>query len=93
LVWLSAVPLPDALSALNFKPLVFNDYMSFEPTCACIFFAIYESYYMIIEPRAAVSSDVVALHLPTPIIRSSSTFPNFSSPLPLQPHFHTDPMG
>lgn len=60
LVWLSTVPLPDALS---FKPLVFNDYMSFEPTFACIFFAVYESYYMIIEPGAAVSSDVVAYAL------------------------------
>jgi hypothetical protein len=56
-VWLSSVPLPDALS---FKPVVLNDYMSFEPTLASVFFAVYETYYLALEPGAAVSSDVVA---------------------------------
>ncbi|KIM25615.1 hypothetical protein M408DRAFT_331143 [Serendipita vermifera MAFF 305830] len=54
LVWLSALPLPEALSAFNFKPLVFNDYMSFEPTWACVFFIVYQTYYLILEPRAAL---------------------------------------
>lgn len=67
LVWLSALPLPDALSAFNFKPVILNDYMRFEPSSAWIFFAIYQGYYFILEPVAAVSCirrrAIVILHV------------------------------
>jgi len=54
LVWLSALPLPDALSSFNFKPIVLNDYIRFEPSCSWIFFAVYQAYYFTLEPVAAL---------------------------------------
>lgn len=55
LVWLSALPLPEALSALDFKPVYINKYMSFEPTWGCVFLLCYQTYYFMLEPMAAVS--------------------------------------
>ncbi|PVG03697.1 DUF962-domain-containing protein [Serendipita vermifera] len=54
LVWLSAVPLPSFLTALDFKPIYLNKYMSFEPNCADIFVLFYQTYYFTLEPSAAI---------------------------------------
>ncbi|CCA72830.1 hypothetical protein PIIN_06766 [Serendipita indica DSM 11827] len=54
LVWLSAVPLPESLQAFNLPSLYVNQYISFQPTCAWLFVAAYETYYFILEPVAAL---------------------------------------
>jgi uncharacterized membrane protein YGL010W len=55
------VPLPEFLSAFDIKPLIINDYMRFEPSSAWIAFAVYQGYYFILEPVAAVCGGSVNL--------------------------------
>ncbi|KAG8860222.1 hypothetical protein FRB91_004306 [Serendipita sp. 411] len=54
LVWLSALPLPESFAPPNFKPITVNKYISYEATWAWVFFFVYEAYYLILEPVAAL---------------------------------------